>query len=562
MKRILLYTCLIFLPSAVFAQTLNWANPYSSPESTSRIIKVVMAPDGNIVTAGKFKGTLDFDLSSSVAELTSVSIFDNYFIMRNAPDGSFISVIQLSGHHHERVGLAIDSDNNSYSLSLFKDSFDFDPSSEVAELIPSAQANAVLAKYDSAGGLVWAKQLGSAGYIDPKALTIDAAGNLYASMDFAIDISYDSQELYTELSTTQRSVLLKIDPSGNVIRHGLFDENTKINNMAMSPSGKLYTVGTYFGTSDFDLTDSEFPLTANGSWDAFMSVYNEDGSIEDAFSIGKGQSDAANSLAFYPNNDVVMVGQYKTQIDCTPNGNGAGLSTGGAKDGSFIAKYDAGLNLIWQKQIGFSAHTFNADVAIDSEGNVCTVGWFNGTANFDPLDTYVNQGITSQNRDGFVSKLNSAGEYVFGGAFASQYDTELAATIAAGTNGSIYIGGKFGLSIDIDPSDGEHILNGIMSENGFLIKMDNFAVSTPSIMETGTLNAYPNPSTGKFTIQSSTDLKNQNIFVYNQLGQKVNAHIVKSGNEITFQVEGAKGIYFLEILGESGSRSTAKLIKE
>lgn len=562
MKRILLCLSLFTAPGILSAQTLNWANQYTPELGSARILRTAMSPNGDIVSTGKFNGTLDFDPSSAVYELESFTSIQDYFIMRNAPDGSLISVIHIIGNHHEVVPLAVDSENNSITLSIFNESFDFDPSSGVAELNPSEARNLALTKYDVDGALIWAKQFGSTQYMDPKALTTDAAGNIYASMIISSDLHFDSQELYSGLSTTTRSVILKINPSGSLTWHGLLNENTRVNEIAISPSGKLYTVGGFFGTSDFDFGESEFPLTASGSWDAFMSIYNTDGSHSDAFRIGKGQYDQAHNLAFYPNNDVVMVGEYLNQIDCTPNGIGNGLNTAGAKDGSFIAKYDSELNLVWQKQIGFSADTYNTDVAIDSEGNVCTVGWFGGTANFDPLDTYVNQGITSAYRDGFISKLNSDGEYIFGGAFSGASDSDYAATIVAGENGALYIGGAFGLTTDIDPGDEEYILTGTTSENGFLIKMDDFAVSVPRISENISLIAFPNPSVGVFTIKSSEYLKSNSILVYNILGERIDADITTYESQFSVEIDGAKGIYLLEILWADGTRSVTKLVKE
>lgn len=562
MKRTLFYLGFFLVPGFLFSQNLNWANQYGAPQGSATILKVAMAPNGDIVSTGYFKGTVDFDPSDAVHELVTISPINDWFITRNGPDGSFISVIRLAGTWEEMVPLAVDAENNSYTLSVFESSFDYDPTDNVMELAPSSERNVALAKYDGNGNLAWAKQFGSSIYMTPKALITDESGNLYATMLFAGDLIYDSQELYSGLSATNRSVILKIDPLGNVIWHSIFNENTWVNNMAISPSGKLFTVGAFFGTADFDLSDSEFPLTSNGSWDAFMSIYNTDGSHSDAFRIGQGQKDGAHSLAFYPNNDVVMVGEFLHQIDCIPNGNGGVLNTAGGKDGSFIAKYDAELNLVWQKQICRTAHSFISDVAIDTDGNVCSVGWYDGTASFDPTDTYNNLAITTAYRDGFISKLNSDGEYVIGGAFSGSSDNDQAFTIAAGDNGSIFIGGKYGLSIDIDPSEQEHILTGTSGENGFLIKMDDFATSVPFLSETITLNAYPNPSNGEVTVQKSTILNSKDINIYNHLGQKINANIVQSDSQIGVKIDGAKGVYFLEIIWQDASRTTAKLVKE
>lgn len=188
-------------------------------------------------------------------------------------------------------------------------------------------------KYDSNGNLIWAKQFGSSDWASPQALATDAEGNVYAALEVSGNLIYNSEELYTGLSAIRRSVLVKIDPSGNLSWHGLFDENTLIANLAISPSGKLYAVGKFFGSGDFDFSDSEFLFTTTG-WDSFMSVYNTDGTFSAAHKTpDNGFKNSAQSLAFYPNNDVVLVGQYIHQINCslTGPGNRVTLNTAGAQ---------------------------------------------------------------------------------------------------------------------------------------------------------------------------------------------------------------------------------------
>lgn len=113
MKRILLYTSLLFLPSTFVAQTPNWANQYTTESSTqsgyASVQKSVMAPNGDIVSVGLLKGTSNFNPSGVATEITSTTPLNDYFIMRNSPNGALISTILFTGISSKEIGLAVDA---------------------------------------------------------------------------------------------------------------------------------------------------------------------------------------------------------------------------------------------------------------------------------------------------------------------------------------------------------------------------------------------------------------------------------------------------------------------
>ena len=102
-------------------------------------------------------------------------------------------------------------------------------------------------------------------------------------------------------------------------------------------------------------------------------------------------------------------------------------------------------DLVWARQLGgvFDDRAFA--VALDSSGNVYTVGQFIGTADFDPgPDTFNLTSVGSL--DGFISKLDSDGNFVWArGAVVS-----LRAVVLDGS-GNVYIVGRSG---DISKLDG------------------------------------------------------------------------------------------------------------
>jgi|GEM_PF-5856576 len=56
---------------------------------------------------------------------------------------------------------------------------------------------------------------------------------------------------------------------------------------------------------------------------------------------------------------------------------------------TFIVKLDASGNFEWGKSISSDNNNRGYDVAADTDGNICVVGYFSSTADFDPgSDTF------------------------------------------------------------------------------------------------------------------------------------------------------------------------------
>jgi len=121
-----------------------------------------------------------------------------------------------------------------------------------------------------------------------------------------------------------------------------------------------------------------------------------------------------------------------------------------------------------------------------------------------------------------------------------------------------YSNDNFGV-VDIN-SDGSIVIVGASGndENGYSSGharvFKNSSVSVPVLEKSEACNLYPNPTTGKVTIQSDNI---QKVEVYNISGK-----LIKSTTSNVINIdEQAKGVYFVKLIGESGV-STQKIILE
>ena len=116
-------------------------------------------------------------------------------------------------------------------------------------------------------------------------------------------------------------------------------------------------------------------------------------------------------------------------------------------------------DFIWARAMGGRGSPFSwaSDVAVDSSGNVYTVGFFEGNADFDPgpgtfnLTTAGDGNITSLGQaDIFVSKLDSAGNFIWARAMGGPFADE-ATGVALDGSGNVYTVGGFRGTADFDP---------------------------------------------------------------------------------------------------------------
>ncbi len=108
------------------------------------------------------------------------------------------------------------------------------------------------------------------------------------------------------------------------------------------------------------------------------------------------------------------------------------------------------LNLSWAKQFAGPSNQKPENSIIDNAGNIISVGFFEGITDFDP-----NAGssvLSSQGaKDGYISKLNSNGEYLFAIALGSTLDDIVYDVSVDGAN-NIYVTGEFRGTVNFDPT--------------------------------------------------------------------------------------------------------------
>lgn len=366
-----------------------WLRRTGSTGDDQALAVAVDAPNNAVYVAGLFTGT-----NPGLSNLVSSGNTDA-FLARYDTSGNLVWARRGGGTLADAAqAVAVDRAGNVlvagyfYSFTAGFGSFTLtNKSSPVASF-----SDLFLAKYDSAGNLLWVRQGG--GTSNPNlvnrndaatALVADAADNIYLTGSYHTVVDFGSLQL-TNLNATNFFVA-KYDGAGNPLwaRTTSGTNTSQGNGICLDAATNVYVTGFHLGSLNLGsgvLTNANNPFL-NSS--AFVAKYDRDGTLQWARkspgAAGVGQAvivDAASSL---------YATAYKRDY-----GNGL-----------LLAKYDSAGTPLWQRTAAISCctgdYTSAAGLALDRFGNPIIAGYGNGSI----------EGITNSFTGGYVLKYRGDG---------------------------------------------------------------------------------------------------------------------------------------------------------
>ena len=139
----------------------------------------------------------------------------------------------------------------------------------------------------------------------------------------------------------------------------------------------------------------------------------------------------------------------------------------------FLTIFNArGQNYVWVKQYEGSLAGDAYGISLDEFGNIYTMGWLDGTVDFDPGPGIYNLTSPGYNTDVFITKSDASGNLIW----AKQLEgTSVVYGYAMTTDGvgNVYTTGWFAGTADFDPGPGEYNLTAISNRDVFISKLDS-----------------------------------------------------------------------------------------
>jgi hypothetical protein len=537
------------------AQTYQWAKSMGGI-SLDGGNSIALDSSGNVYTTGAFGETVDFDPGSGISNLTSAGGTD-IFISKLDAAGNFLWAKRLGGENNDGVtSIASDDSGNVYTTGTFEGTVDFDPGAGTSNLT-AINSDIFISKLDAAGNFVWAKKIG--GYRSAS-IAVDESGNVYTTGDFLATVDFDPGTGISNLTSAGGNdiFILKLDAAGNFLwakrLGGLHsDEGTAI---AVDGTGNVYTTGNFDYTTNFDPGSGISNLTSAGNDDIFISKLDSAGNFLWAKRLGGTNYDYAYSIVVDDSGNVYTTGSFEGTADFNPGPGISNLTSAGGTD-IFISKLNAAGDFVWAKSMGGIYADAAWSIAIDSDDNVYTTGFFSDTADFDPGAGISN--LTAEFSQIFISKIDSAGDFLW--AVSMGGDESRSFCIVVDGSGNVYTTGYFFGTADFNPGGATSSLT---SQGGIDIFVSKLGASGVGILENhfgNTLKVYPNPTNGEFNIDLGKNYEGVTIIIKNLLGQAILKKSFTGSNVLQLIIPGEAGMYFIEV-NSGDKKAIVKVIKE
>ena len=528
------------------AQALQWAKSMGGIYTEGSAC-IALDGSGNVYTTGSFGGTVDFDPGAGVFNLTLAGYKDIYISKLDA-SGNFVWAKSMGGTGSASTGgsIALDASGNVYTTGWFQGTVDFDPGAGVANLTSASYMDIFISKLDASGNFVWAKSMGGPNSDAGLSIALDGSGNVYTTGVFEGTVDFNpGAGVFNLTSAGSYDIFIsKLDASGNFVwvkvMGGLGADSDA--SMSIDASGNIFTTGEFSGIVDFNPGAGVANLTSAGYRDIFISKLDASGNFVWANALGGPIEDGGSSIALDGSGNVYTTGSFEVTSDFDPGAGVFNLTSAGYHD-IFISKLDASGNFDWAKSMGGTSYDNSYCIFIDVSGNVYTTGGFEGTADFDPGAGVFN--LTSAgSSDIFISKLDASGNFVWANAMGGP-NSDGGSSIALDGSGNVYTTGSFRDTADFDPGAGVANLTSAGFYDIFVAKYVQISTGINNNEYSKDLfSIYPNPSTGKFSIEFSNQHQITSVEIYNLLGESVFQQ--QNTNEIDLS-SAAKGIYFVKV---------------
>jgi len=264
----------IFISKLDSAGNFVWAKQMSGVD-LQRGNSVTVDALGNVYTTGFFNGVADFDPGVGTFDLTSAGSYE-IFISKFDSAGNFVWAKQMGGAGTDNsYSIILDSSENIYVTGSFTGTSDFDPGVGTFNLTSNGtNSDIFIAKLDTAGNFVWAKQVGGTGTDLSNTISLDVSGNIYTTGYFRGTVDFDPGSGTFDLNSagSDEVFISKYDSAGNFVWAndiGGADSDKGVS-IAIDAAENIYAAGNFKGTADFDPGTGNFDLTSGGDYDVFI----------------------------------------------------------------------------------------------------------------------------------------------------------------------------------------------------------------------------------------------------------------------------------------------------
>ncbi len=207
---------------------------------------IAVDASGNSYVTGFFGGSASFGSTTLISN-------GNYdiFITKLDSNGNWLWAKKAGGTNPDYgFGIAVDTSGNSYVIGFFEGTATFG----YTTLISNGGTDLFVAKLDSSGNWLWAKKVGGTSTDEGYDIAVDASGNSYVTGIFYGTATFGSTTL---ISNGEEDIFIaKLDSSGNWLwaKNAGGTGSDEGYGIAVDASGNSYVTGYFYGAANFGST--------------------------------------------------------------------------------------------------------------------------------------------------------------------------------------------------------------------------------------------------------------------------------------------------------------------
>ncbi len=462
--------------------------------------------------------------------LTFALFFLSTLAFAQGPELDWTVHIAGSGRNIITSSLTLDENENVYAVGCFADSIEVNTTKGPVKLLSNntkGAAGLFIAKINPQAQIEWIKtvsgntSMGSSGGGDVGmaywfSIVNDKQNNLYITGHYSDTVDFNpgpgTETRISDFTMSSgglggsigggggtptkvfnlNSFILKLNKDGEFVWvKTLPGKSNAIGSIAIDDNEGTFCVTGYYSDTIYLNERKGNDLLRNKGKNTFIVKYDTSGNLMWSRQIGGGikasTNEQGNDIHIDKNGFIYMAGFTVDSSEYEP-GSGTIILRSPAKPGEdvLVLKLSRKGDFIWAKTIGSTGNGAGARpfaIGTDPEGNVITTGYFQSKGNFDPLQNPAYDVSATPNLSLFVSKLDSAGNYVWAKAFdrpvGGKNGLDNGLTLQVDKKGGIYVGGYFSGDFYFDPDKANanrevfNVPTGNSHIEGYIFKLDN-----------------------------------------------------------------------------------------
>jgi hypothetical protein len=309
----------------------------------------------------------------------------------------------------------------------------------------------------------------------PAGLGMDAAGNTYVTANFTMNspTSFGGVSL---TSTGGNDIFVgKYDTAGNVVwaldigdDDGVSATDQKASGAAVNQNGTVAIAGNVAGAVTFGTS----PTISSASGIPFVGALDSAGNKLWAKGFDLGSSAGFSRIAANPNSGRIAVCGLATKLAPAALLVGqTGQAYGGLQD-AIVAVLNNDGSVLWGRQFSSAGNELCNALAVDDNGDVFAAGQFDG-ATLNIGGTVLTGPGTTARKFLWVAKLNGAtGATLQAVSYNGASGAILPQVATTDASGDLFVAGNFSGASPNGPMFGSTQLNSVGSDDAFIVKLD------------------------------------------------------------------------------------------